>query len=57
MYLARGADIRYKKDDILANITFYSLIVNIERVKYIYILYNPQVLLVIVQLLKVGVSN
>ena len=57
MYLARGADIRCGKDDILANITSYGLIVNIKHVKHVCILYNPQVLLVIAQSLKVGASN
>ena len=57
IYLAWGADIKYKKDNILADITSYSLIVNIKRVKYAYILYNPQVLLVIAQTLEVGAGD
>ena len=47
IYLAWGTNIRYKKDDILANITSYSLIVNIKYIKYICILYDLQVLLII----------
>ena len=39
------------------NITSYGLIVNVERVKHTYILYNPQVLLVIAQPLKAGASD
>lgn len=56
-YLARRADIRYRKDNILADITFYGLIINIKRVKHIRILCNPQVLLVIVQLLEAGAGD
>jgi len=40
MYLAWGANIRCRKENILANIASYSLIVNVERVKYTRILYN-----------------
>jgi len=56
-YLAWGADIRYRKDNILVNITSYSLIINVKRVKYTRILYNSQVLLVIAQPLKAGASD
>jgi hypothetical protein len=47
IYLAWGANIKYGKDNILADIASYSLIINIEHIKYARILYNPQVLLVI----------
>ena len=57
IYLAQGADIKCGKDNILANIAFYSLIVNIKRVKHACILCNPQVLLVIVQPLEAGAGD